>query len=71
MEEILKLRGLLDTLTKSANSGDCSLAFACNIPYSYALNALNSSKEGVWVVYCGATNHMTQSSTGLYWVYIL
>jgi len=37
----------LDRLTKLVDSGNCSLAFASNIPYSYALNALNFSKEGV------------------------
>jgi len=40
-------RGDCDTLTKPANSGNCSSAFASNIHYSYALNALNFSKESV------------------------
>jgi len=63
-EEILKLKGLLDTLTEPANSCNCSLAFAGYIPYSCPLNPLNSTTEGVWVVDSRATNHMTQSSTG-------
>lgn len=62
-KEILKLRGLLDTLTKPADSGNCSLALACNILYSYTLNALNSSKEVVWAVDSGVIDHMTQLSS--------
>jgi len=46
------------TLTKPAESGNRSLAFAGNIPCYCVFNALNSSKEGVWVVDSRATDHM-------------
>lgn len=59
----MKLKGLLDTLRKPIDSSNCSLASACNIPYSYALNALNSFK-GVWVVHYRARDRMTKSSYG-------
>lgn len=57
-----KNKGLLDTLTKPANSGNFSLASAGNILFTQQY--LNSSKEGVWAVDSRATDYMIQPSTG-------
>ncbi|XP_028066305.1 uncharacterized protein LOC114269225 [Camellia sinensis] len=61
-EEIEKLRYFLGTLKKPTGcAGTCSLALSGN-SQPYALNV--STLKGTWVVYSGATDHMTQSCHG-------
>lgn len=58
-EEILKLRGLLDTLTKLADSSNCSLGFEGNIPHSGARDHMTQSSIGFISYRSCPSNKMT------------
>ena len=62
IEEIKKLREVLETLVKPTNTCSSSLALS-STSQAYALSVLQSTAQVTWVVDSGATDHMTHSST--------
>ena len=59
-EEMEKLRSLLGFLDKP--TGTCSLALLGTPSFSFCINASHRVYDDSWIIYSGATDHMTSKS---------